>query len=279
MDKNLGKISTEDGAEDPQQRRKYYFPSKSRPKRPCDDGDGDADVDSDGEADVVPKRKKTSKSKGTIDDDEGDDARFNRTVLLSLPTMCKVDALLKEAHYNHVQDAGLGTVFELTVKQNVSHILMCYLMCVIDPATITMDFGNDRVLQINRAAVHHIFGFPMGPHTAPMPATSGHDDSLCSLTDELGFRRSQGIGVKDLVQKLAEFVEDDDQVTVDLAVKVFFLILYQNLLCPGITVCLGRVAAMVENMDYAAMVQMDFCQLVIDELQLAVVKWQTDGSK
>ena len=46
--------------------------------------------------------------------------------------------------------------------------------------------------------------------------------------------------------------------TIDLAVKVFFLILYQNLLCPGPTVRLGRVAAMVENMDYAAMAQMDF---------------------
>ena len=36
---------------------------------------------------------------------------------------------------------------------------------------------------------------------------------------------------------------------------------------------------MVENMDYAAMAQMDFCQLVADELQAAVVRWQTEGSK
>ena len=63
-------------------------------------------------------------------------------------------------------------------------------MGVIDPATMTMDFGNDRVLRINHAAVHHIFGFPMGPRTAPMPTTSGHDDSLSSLKDELGFDRS-----------------------------------------------------------------------------------------
>ena len=67
--------------------------------------------------------------------------------------------------------------------------------------------------------------------------------------------------------------------TIDLAVKVFFLILYQNLLCPGLAIHLGRVAAMVENMDYAAMAQMDFCQLVVDELQAAVVRWQSEGSK
>ncbi|KAI5007474.1 hypothetical protein ZWY2020_051033 [Hordeum vulgare] len=134
-------------------------------------------------------------------------------------------------------------------------------MGVIDPAMMTMDFGNERVLGVNHAEVYHIFGFPMGPRTTPMHATSGHDDSLSTLKNELGFNRSQSIGVKALVQKLAELV------TVDLTVKVFFLILYQNLMCPGCAVRLGRVVAMVENMDYTAMVQMHFRQLVVDELQ------------
>ena len=225
------------------------------------------------------QRKKSSKSNAAEDDAEGDDSRFNKTVRLSLPTVCKAAALLKEAHCSRVRDAGFGVVFELTVKKNVSRILMCYLMGVIDPATMIMDFGNGRVLRINRDAVHHIFDLPMGRHTAPMPASSGHDESLTALKDELGFDRSKSIGVKDLLEKLKVLVEEDDYVSVDLAVKVFFLILYQNLLCPGPAVRLGRVAAMVENMDYAAMAQMDFCQLVVDELQAAVVRWQTEGSK
>ncbi|KAE8813231.1 hypothetical protein D1007_09621 [Hordeum vulgare] len=301
MDKNLRKRAADVGSQDPQRerphvsegpnsgdddfvlvdfvrdvysaRRKYGFPSMSQPKRPCDDGDDDADADSDGEADAAPKRKNTSKSKGTVDDGEGDYARFNKTVRLSLPIVCKVVALLKEAHRNRVWDAGFGAGFELTLKKNVSRILMCYLMGVIDPATMTMYFGNDMVLRINRAAVHHNFGFPMGSRTAPMHATSALDESLSTIKDELGFRRSQSIGVKDLVQKLAELVEDDDHVTIDLAIKVFFMILYQNLLCPGPTFRLGRVATMVANMDYAAMAQMDFFQLVVDELHVAVVKW------
>ena len=119
----------------------------------------------------------------------------------------------------------------------------------------------------------------MGSHIAPMPASSGHDESLTALKDELGFDRSKSIGVKDLLEKLKVLGEEDDYVSVDLAVKVFFLILYQNLLCPGPAVRLGRVAAMVDNMDYAAMAQMDFCQLVVDEFQAAVVRWQTEGSK
>ena len=117
----------------------------------------------------------------------------------------------------------------------------------------------------------------MGRHTAPIPAASGHVDSLTTLKNELDFDRSKSIGVKDLLEKLKVLVED--HVTVDLAMKVFFLILYQNLLYPGPAVRLGRVAAMVENTDYATMAQMDFCQLVVDELQAAMVRWQTEGCK
>ena len=61
---------------------------------------------------------------------------------LSLPTVCKAASLLKEAHCSRGRDAGVGVVFDLSVKKNVSCILMCYLMGVIDPATMVMDFGN-----------------------------------------------------------------------------------------------------------------------------------------
>ena len=65
---------------------------------------------------------------------------------LSLPTVCKAASLLKEAHCSRVRDAGFGVVFDLSVKKNVSCIFMCYLMGVIDPATMVMDFGNGRLL-------------------------------------------------------------------------------------------------------------------------------------
>jgi len=74
-------------------------------------------------------------------------------------------------------------------------------MGVIDLATMIMDFGNGRVLRINRDAVHHIFDLPMGCHTAPMPIASSHDDSLTALKDELVFGRSKSIGVTDLLEK------------------------------------------------------------------------------
>ena len=49
---------------------------------------------------------------------------FNKTLRLSLPTVCEAASLLKEAHCSRVRDAGFGVVFELTVKKNVSRILI-----------------------------------------------------------------------------------------------------------------------------------------------------------
>lgn len=176
-----------------------------------------------------------------------------------------------------MRQAGFGIVFDLKVKKNVSRVLMCKLMGNIDPDTMRLDCGSNKVLEINREAVHHIFDFPMGSHTAPRPADSGHDDSLANLKDELGFNRSRSIDVKDLLILLRTLAADPAKV--NKTVKVFFLIVFQSLLCPSPATRLSRVAAMVENLDFASMASMDFCQLVVDELQAAVYKWNSEGSK
>ena len=143
----------------------------------------------------------------------------------------------------------------------------------IDPETMKMDCGQNKVLEINREAVHHILELPMGTRTAPRPADSGHDDSLATLKKELGFNRSRSIDVKDLLGLLANLVNFvDDAAKVDMSVKVFFLIVFQSLLCPSLATRLSRVAAMVENMNVDSMANMDFFQLVVDELQAAVFK-------
>ena len=132
--------------------------------------------------------------------------------------------MLKEEHKILVKLAGFGIVFKLKVKKNVSRVLMCKLMGKINPETMKLDCGRNKVLEINREAVHHIFEFPMGTRTAPRPAESGNDDYLATLKKELGFNRSRCIDVKDLLILLGTLV--DDPVKVDMSMKVFFLIVF-----------------------------------------------------
>ena len=176
-----------------------------------------------------------------------------------------------------VELAGFDIVFNLKVKKNVSHVLMCNLMGNINPETMKLDCGPNKVLEINHEAVHHIFEFPMGTRTAPRLDESGHDDSLATLKDELGFNCSRSIDVKDLLSLLGNLVNDPAKV--DMSVKVFFLIVFQNLLCPSPATRFSRVVSMVENLNFDSMAEMDFCQLVVDELQAVVYKWNSEGSK
>jgi hypothetical protein len=76
---------------------------------------------------------------------------------------------------------------------------------------------------------------------------------------------------------LAELVVDETKV--DLAVKVFFAILYNKLICPGSAIRIGREAVMLVDMDYNKMSRMDFCHVLVDELKRAAEKYQDPNIK
>ncbi|XP_051177854.1 uncharacterized protein [Lolium perenne] len=198
--------------------------------------------------------------------------RFQQTVRCSLGEVREAVKLLQECHRVKVREAGFGCVFDWVLEGNVSRVLMCHLMTKIDTSTMKIQCGSGKILDVNREAVHHVFGFPIGGDTAPRPSDSGHGASLAKLKEELGFERTGSIETKDLRSLLAKLVKDGTKI--DLAVKVFFSILYNKLICPGSTVRLGREAAMLVDMNYKKMATMDFCQLVVDDLKRAAEKYQ-----
>ena len=198
--------------------------------------------------------------------------RFQQTVRCSLGEVRAAAKLLKDTHRAKVREGGFGCVFDWVLEGNVSRVLMCHLLMTIDTSTMTINCGPGRRIVVNREAVHHIFGFPMGGDAAPRPADSGHDESLAILKRELGVDSKSSIEIKNLRKILEDLVEDPSKV--DLAVKVFFAILYNNLICPGSAPRVGREAAMLVNMDYNKMAKMDYCQLVVDEIKRAAIKYQ-----
>lgn len=46
------------------------------------------------------------------------------------------------------------------------------------------------------------------------------------------------------------------------------------MICPGPAVRVGREAAMLDGIVFEDMATMDFCQLVVDELKRAAIRWQ-----
>ena len=211
-------------------------------------------------------RKKSDKA------DKTEKKRFQQTVRCSVGEVREAAKLLKEPHRAKVREAGFGCVFDWVLEGNVTRILMCHLMMKIDTDTMKIHCGSGKVLEVNREAVHFVFGFPIGGDTAPHPVDSGHNKALAQLKKELGIDSKSDIKVKDLRNMLTELVEDPDKV--DLAVQVFFAILFNKLICPGSAPRIGREAPMLINMDYQKMATMDYCQVVVNEIKRAAERYQ-----
>ena len=219
-----------------------------------------------------PTKKTMARKRKAVEDLDGEKTRFQQTIRCSLGEVRSAAAMLKQQHRLKVEQAGFGCVFQWVLEGNISRVLMCYLMKTIDTSTMKLACGSGRVLEVNRDTVHQVFGFPIGGDTPILPAESGHDESLALLKQEFGFESNASIEPKDLRQLLSDLVEDPEKE--DLAVKVFFAILFSKLICPGSATRVGREAAMLVNMDYDKMAKMDYCQLVVDELKRAATKYQ-----
>ena len=138
-----------------------------------------AEVHTKGAAGGIATAAKPQVRKKKSDVDEGAaKKRFQQTVRCSLGEVTEAAKLLKDNHREKVRLAGFGCVFDWVLEGNVSRVLMCHLMMIIDTKTMKIQCGSGKVLDVNRDSVHQVFGFPIGGDTVPKPADSGHDESL-----------------------------------------------------------------------------------------------------
>ena len=57
-----------------------------------------------------------------------------------------------------------------------------------------------------------------------------------------------------------------DETKDDLALQVFYLIVFTKVVIPGTSTRVSREAAIAENLVFKDMADMDYCQLVVDDL-------------
>ena len=210
---------------------------------------------------------------GKVALDEGDQRKLNLTVRCSLGEVEACAKLLESRHVARVHAGGFGSIFKWKVKSNISRPLMGSLYLRIDPDTMTLDMGEaNKKLRITSDGIQQLFGFPRGGRSAPRPSEDGYDDALMKLRSELDINRNKDIKTKDLRNKLKVLVKDPSKD--DLALKVFFMIVFMKVVLPGSAPLVSREAAMFEGLVFEDMANMDYCQLMVDELRRAVAKYQ-----
>lgn len=127
---------------------------------------------------------------------------------------------------------------------------------------------------------------PNGERTAPRPSESGDPQGLEQLRVELGLGKGE-INATHLQNLLVTLVENELEArkadTLDramsthrknIALKVFYLILFNKIICVGKSARISREPNMVKGLVFDKMKYMDYCQLAVDEIKRSAIIWQ-----
>ncbi|KAE8796217.1 hypothetical protein D1007_28728 [Hordeum vulgare] len=178
-----------------------------------------------------------------------------------------------DQHKARVVKSGFGCVFYLKIDSNIAHPLMGHLYTKIDPSTMILDMGeSNKKLHTTSDSIHHLFGFPQGDSTPPKPLEDGFYDDVMRLKAKLSYKRSCHIKTNELRNILKDLVKDEKND--DLALQVFYVILFMQVGSPGTSTCVSSEAAMAENLVSQDMSQLDYCVLLVDDLKRVVIRYQ-----
>ena len=173
--------------------------------------------------------------------------------------------ILNDRQQQAIARRGFSSILDMRLDALGSRSHLAWLMEKLDHNDMTIRAGPGKELKITKDTVHLILGLPnAGGGTA-----LGIDEAVAAnnLRAELGLSK-EDFGVAALQDRLRKGSDDD------LSIRSFFLILFNRLLFPtaswGIT---NHEVLLTEEMDRFH--QMDWCQLIFNDLCQAAKKWHT----
>ena len=186
-----------------------------------------------------------------------------------------------------VNAAGFGAFRTTDISTTMNKNCMGFCMKNLNTHTMTMEFGNNKEIEVNRYNIHLLTGLPNGDQTAPRPTRKRAQvkEEVVKLKSELQITMGNKgeITIKSLLEKLGTLVDDElkahEPGRQNTALKVFYLIFFNKILCPGSSTCLMRELGMIEGLQFDKMIQMDYCQIVVDEIQRAAEEWQNNTER
>ena len=173
--------------------------------------------------------------------------------------------ILNDRQRQAIARRGFSSILDMRVDALGSRSHLAWLMEKLDHNDMTIRAGPGKELKITKDTVHLILGLP----NAGGGTTLGIDEAVAAnnLRAELGLSK-EDFGVAALQDRLRKGSDDD------LSIRSFFLILFNRLLFPtaswGIT---NHEVLLTEEMDRFH--QMDWCQLIFNDLCQAAKKWHT----
>lgn len=133
-----------------------------------------------------------------------------------------------------------------------------------------MEFAGGRTIALTADAVHSALGLPNGIIKAPRPSEAGDTFALLWLKKKLGLGERDTATVQHLTRHIKKGATDK------FTMKCIILVICTKLICPGLNNHISREVGVVKSLDIENSGKMDFCQLVIDEIKRAAIKFHVD---
>ena len=89
------------------------------------------------------------------------------------------------------------------ITGSINRRAISFVLKNIHIPSMTFKFSDEKVIEINRYAIHHLYGIPNGSLSAPRPKNNNTD--LPKLKAKLGYESNQDINAKNLLAKLEKW--------------------------------------------------------------------------
>ena len=185
--------------------------------------------------------------------------------------------LLTMSQRTRINNMNFGGLLQIRTDKLVSREMLKYLYDRLDPDTMVLVLGKDRVIHINPFAVKQAFGIPDSGEELSLHTNQEACKALSAFKDFIGLQEDEDVHTKYLqeIWDEADIELDSRMLDDDMCIKIFFMIASNKLLFPSSDNNI-RAKDVYLARNLSRLPTMNWCKAVTDEIRDAARTWRLD---
>ncbi|XP_021317300.1 uncharacterized protein LOC8076785 isoform X4 [Sorghum bicolor] len=184
--------------------------------------------------------------------------------------------LLTMSQRTRINNMNFGGLLQIRADKLVSREMLRYLYDRLDPVTMMLVLGKDRVIHINPFVVKQTFGIPDSGEELSLHTNQEACKALSDFKDFIGLQEAEDVHTKYLQEIWEADIELDSRMLDDnMCIKIFFMIASNKLLFPSSDNNI-RAKDVYLARNLSRLPTMNWCKAVTDEIQEAARTWRLD---
>lgn len=171
---------------------------------------------------------------------------------------------------------NFGGLLQIRADKLFSREVLKYLYDRLDPVTMVLDLGKDRVIHVNPFAVKQAFDIPDSGEELSLHTNPEACKALADFKDFIGLEEAEDVHTKYLQEILETDIELESRILDDdMCIKIFFMIASNKLLFPSSDNNI-RAKDVYLARNLSRLPRLNWCKAVTDEIRDAARTWRLD---